>query len=91
MTYIAEKVNFEYPRDIYQSSTQAYHLQATCVILHLLAHRELIQQFANIGLLTLWHHLVANMGFILVKKYYTIITFLLKIMLQTYKKWENNK
>lgn len=48
MTYIAEKVNFEYPRDIYQSSTQAYHLQATCVILHLLAHRELIQQFANI-------------------------------------------
>lgn len=70
MAYIAKKVNFYCLQGIYPSSTRTYSLQATQVIVHVLV-LVLESQSKNLlrfSSLTLWHHHVANTGFMLLKK-----------------------
>lgn len=75
MAYIAKKVNFYCLQGIYPNSTRDYSLQATSVIVYVLV---LENQCNNLLTFTLWHHHVANMGFIRLKKQNNPIISLIK-------------
>lgn len=78
MAYIAEKVNFHCLQGIYPNSTRAYSLEATPVIVYILVLESQRDDLLTFSSLTLWHHHVANMGFILLKKQNNPIISLIK-------------